>query len=373
MYELAEGFKHMGETIDVIDEETIAGISGWNPEMKRALHGSGIIDLSLFWQRALRYACETGGFDVLWLHQPCALPWTTRKYLLKIGRKVVVTWHSTYLGWKKAILEAGISSRLAGYYIVCSRLESACAKSLKDVPDIVHTVVSPHIREELRDQGAEGTKILFVPNGIPNLEGNVPLESKLARISYGLPVDAKILVYVGSLTMIKQPAKLLEAYDAIRNQYPETVLLIIGTGPLFTYVKHLAKCREGIYLTGQLGLKSVLTLLRISDVFMSFSLYEGMSNSELEAASCGLPLLVSDIPAHRDIKNLGLASVGLVKSARRMDFKDLLSKYGSVKDKKAPEYCRKAGPSARFMYDWNKVCHRYLQVFRSYKDGQTGD
>lgn len=46
---------------------------------------------------------------------------------------------------------------------------------------------------------------------------------------------------------------------------------------------------------------NIQDIYRMYDVFVSFSLSEGFPNAALEAACCGLPLLLSDIPPHREI------------------------------------------------------------------------
>ena len=44
-------------------------------------------------------------------------------------------------------------------------------------------------------------------------------------------------------------------------------------------------------------------MMKSADLFINFSDFEGMPNTVMEAMACGCPLLVSDIPAHREFLN----------------------------------------------------------------------
>lgn len=49
---------------------------------------------------------------------------------------------------------------------------------------------------------------------------------------------------------------------------------------------------------------NVVPWLQASDLFVSASASEGMPLAVLEALSCGLPALLSDIPPHREIRDI---------------------------------------------------------------------
>ncbi len=46
---------------------------------------------------------------------------------------------------------------------------------------------------------------------------------------------------------------------------------------------------------------SVWALMKKASVFVSLSAYEGCPNTVMEAMACGCPIIVSDIPEHREI------------------------------------------------------------------------
>ena len=52
-------------------------------------------------------------------------------------------------------------------------------------------------------------------------------------------------------------------------------------------------------------ISNIYDWLFMSDIFVSTSFSEGLPNSVLEAISCGLPTILSDIPPHKEIKEMG--------------------------------------------------------------------
>ena len=115
------------------------------------------------------------------------------------------------------------------------------------------------------------------------------------RRTLGLPIDARIFIYTGKLSPLKNPMFLVQAFAAA--DLVGCLLLLIGDGPL------REACAEqgvdSVLVTGQVD--NVQDYLRASDVYVSSSTTEGMPLGVLEAMACGLPVLLSDIAAHREL------------------------------------------------------------------------
>lgn len=147
----------------------------------------------------------------------------------------------------------------------------------------------------------------IIPNGLP-LEMINEISPQTGD-NKNLGSSNKVLLYAGRLETLKNIDKLIEATYRVINLY--TIKLIIcGDGPI----------REPLRKqVGRLGLNAVVqftgfvdsgklwALMKSSDAFCSLSYYEGLPNSVIEAMACGCPLIVSDIPAHREFLDDGCA------------------------------------------------------------------
>lgn len=136
-----------------------------------------------------------------------------------------------------------------------------------------------------------------IQNGIEINDFNIVGEDKQGlRIKLGLPTDKTIFIVSGSLISRKNPNLIIEAF----NQFNENTaaLIFLGNGKLYKSLREVTKKENIFFLDNVLN---VAEYLRASDFYISASSSEGLPNSVLEAMSCGLPTVLSDIPAHKEI------------------------------------------------------------------------
>lgn len=153
-----------------------------------------------------------------------------------------------------------------------------------------------------------GRETYFIPNGIAvsqnikdaheYIKGNNDTLKK-----FGL-IPCKYIITVGRFVPEKAADDLINAYKLLNN--PPFKLVIAGGAdhetPYSLKIKKLADETPGVVMTGTVY-KDVLRDLYINAVlFVLPSHYEGFPISLLEALILGVPALVSDIPAHNEIK-----------------------------------------------------------------------
>jgi glycosyltransferase involved in cell wall biosynthesis len=110
------------------------------------------------------------------------------------------------------------------------------------------------------------------------------------------------MLTVGRLTPQKGLRYLVEAMPAVLERSPDAHLLVAGGGPLEAELRDLAAARGVAGAVAFAGVRrDVPTLLAAADVFVLPSLWEGAAGALVEAMGLGVPVVVTDDPALREI------------------------------------------------------------------------
>ncbi len=152
-------------------------------------------------------------------------------------------------------------------------------------------VISHEIDGELASLNVPPEKRVFIPNGV-NTErcSPIPENQKLKlRVALSLPPHATIVMYVGRLVAEKRVDHLLKIWGDICSKYYDACLLIVGDGAEEHSLMQMHV--NGAQFTGQVD--DAAPYLQAADLFVLPSSTEGLSNSMLEAMSCGLPVLAT--------------------------------------------------------------------------------
>lgn len=133
---------------------------------------------------------------------------------------------------------------------------------------------------------------------------STPLEfpsRREAREALGWSSDEKMVLHVGSFREVKNHQLLLTLFSLLRQSFPRTRLVMLGEGPLRQLTEQRVK---------ELGLEGAVefrgevsqpwSYYAGADLFLFPSISEGLANVLLESQAAGLPIVASDIPAHRE-------------------------------------------------------------------------
>jgi glycosyltransferase involved in cell wall biosynthesis len=110
------------------------------------------------------------------------------------------------------------------------------------------------------------------------------------------------LVYVARMVPVKRHAFLVQ----LLRHVPNCKLLLIGAEDDSGEIRHIAE-QEGVLdritFSGLVSREAVFDMLSKADIYVSTSAVEGMPVSVLEAMAVGLPVILSDIEPHMEIKH----------------------------------------------------------------------
>jgi glycosyltransferase involved in cell wall biosynthesis len=143
----------------------------------------------------------------------------------------------------------------------------------------------------------KNTVLRTIPNAIDlaSIQNVAPLSNELTQ------TDKKVIIVVGRLSHQKAVEIVLKAVSLLTDR-EGVLVLIMGDGPLRVELEELIKALKivdnVVMLPFQLGWWG---WLKSADALISMSRYEGNPNVVLEAMAAGCPLIVSDIPEHREI------------------------------------------------------------------------
>jgi glycosyltransferase involved in cell wall biosynthesis len=140
---------------------------------------------------------------------------------------------------------------------------------------------------------------LLIPNGIDHdAIRAVPAIDLQARLA---PGPRPIILSAARLVAQKRPDRLLNAMAQLRHDLPGALLVLVGEGPgeaaLRAQVRTL-DLEDHVLFAGLQP--DAWSWIKAARVFVSASAAEGHPNAVLEAAAAGIPMVLSDIQAHRD-------------------------------------------------------------------------
>ncbi len=158
-------------------------------------------------------------------------------------------------------------------------------------------VPSYHIAESLMWQGIY-SRMEIVHLGTDIKKFFPANNRKKIKKELNLNPDSVIIGYHGRISEEKDLVTLLRAYMRLRSKYKdkEINLLIVGDG--LEKLKNKLKSKQGVFLAGKQDF--VLPYLQAMDIYVLPSLTETTSLSTLEAMSCELPVIVTEVGFIKD-------------------------------------------------------------------------
>lgn len=234
--------------------------------------------------------------------------------------------------------------------------------------------ISQETKKECVKRGINPDSCVVIPVGLEILSPVRKLDKKkiIKDLIHCDLKDKKILLSVGRLIERKGiPHFLRNIFPTIKNEYPEIIYIIVGSGKLKSeiriQIKNL-KLEEDVYLLENIDDALLNSLYQISDIFVMPNIpvkgdMEGFGIVLLEASSAGLPVVASNIEGIKDAIIDDMNGI-LVNPYDNKRYKDIILDL-LINDKKRINFGKKSKEVTNKMYNWNEISQRYLDVLES--------
>ncbi len=299
-----------------------------------------------------KHLCE---YDVVHLQDlisPLAI--ATVKYCIRYDLPYVLTTHGS-LPW---LQEPRLINRIyADLY---------ADRILKNASRIF--VLNPTEAEICKSFGIDSGQIEIIPNGLNISEYKSLPQIGLFKSRFGIPMDRKIVLYLGRLNESKGIDLLVSAYSDVVKEVKNTQLVIAGPddgylGKLIEQINELGIC-DNVVFTSFLSSDDKLTALVDADVLV-IPKYTGFPVTFLEACACGTPIVTTDAG---DRLSWISSNVGEVAEYKKGQLRDAILKI-ITDDRVQREYSESGKSVAHEVFNWDilskKIEHNYVECLKN--------
>lgn len=231
-------------------------------------------------------------FDIIHTHSPFCQGWYAMFYRKLLKCPMVTTFH-THLPEYVGHLLMGLFEEK-----VKRVLYEPTWQIVRQQYNQYDAILTPSkmMRRELEQHGVK--PVIDVPNSISPLffQTEEAIRKKRAiafRKRFNIPVDAKLLMYVGRIAFEKRLEVLLKAFKTLHERYDNLYLAIVGDGPQLGMYKNKARKLElkDYVFTGYVHHRQLAGVYSAGDIFISPSDTETQGLTFIESMSQGTPVI----------------------------------------------------------------------------------
>ncbi len=194
---------------------------------------------------------------------------------------------------------AGINVRLAVHHSPLNNYPEV-AGLLNKIMDSSYVISTNVMVSDAVSESANGYPKLFIKKMVTICNGVESLPEDTLNMTRPFDDGLFVLSHVGRFADVKNQIILLDVLD----QVPGTALIAVGDGELkgkFEQRVHELGLESRVFLPGEIDKPQVWSYLKVSDAFIFPSRFEAMGLALVEAMSARLPVIVSDLPATREV------------------------------------------------------------------------
>jgi teichuronic acid biosynthesis glycosyltransferase TuaC len=206
-----------------------------------------------------------------------------------------------WLGVPYTVTLRGTEARLSNSFLYRKLMTKALTRAARIFS------VSNSLKRNAMAMGIAEDRIRVIGNGVDG-DKFQPMPQEEARRSLALPLDAPVLVSVGGLCERKGFHRVIECLPGLKKSFPNIRYLIVG-GPssegdwserLKLQVSELGLERT-VHFLGPMPPDCLRVPLSAADMFVLATRNEGWANVFLEAMSCGVPVVTTDVGGNTEV------------------------------------------------------------------------
>jgi glycosyltransferase involved in cell wall biosynthesis len=220
----------------------------------------------------------------------------------------------------------------------------------------VITAVSPSVVKELNNYDIGHKKIKVMWNGV-NEQEFLPIDSEHFE---------KYVLYTGVLRARKGLFDFIKCAKFVKDVFPEMKFLICGLGPLMSKLEAETRSyglQNNIVFLGRVERKRLIEVYQNASIHIIPSIYEGLPTVLLEAMSCGLPVVATDIGGNRDVITSGFDGLLVPPMNPQKMAEMVVQLLGNESLRK--QLGRNARGTILNKFTWDKISDNYLTLYES--------
>lgn len=156
------------------------------------------------------------------------------------------------------------------------------------------TAVSRSCADDLRMYHSLKKEITIVNNGV---DTNFFVPSKNRS-------NLRFILYTGRFEVFKGLSDLIECSSIVCKKYPDVKFILVGSGTILDNLKkqvNKLKLEDNIIFTGSLSKSQIIEYYQNATIFVLPSYREGFPTSLMEAMSCGIPSIATDVEGSSEL------------------------------------------------------------------------
>ncbi len=216
--------------------------------------------------------------------------------------------------------------------------------------------VSNYVKQEMMDLGVSEDKLHVVYSGVDLAKYDAVKEPEK---------EDESIVYIGNLLPHKGVSDLIYALKSIKQDFPNALLNIIGSGPMMKTLKMQTNelgLEDNVVFHGRVPDLTKMKLLKASRCLVLPSIMESFGLVILEAMACAKPVIAYDIPAARETISDGCNGFLVPQK----DVNCLSKKISEILSNKSKT--KKMGRNGRNLveeeFTWKKTAEKTLAVYK---------